>query len=218
MTPDGCRTVVCVASGPSFTIEQAELIAEARRAGRCRVIVVNDNWRRIPADVLYAADFKWWQTHFTEVRAAGFAGELWTQFDETLIARSMKHAEQHAQLVALGLHFVKMKRGTALYPRADGVISCGANGGFQAIMLARLRFDPIRIPLVGYDMQRTGGLEHWFGAHPKGLANGNPDGWVKHFAAIAPALRAEGIDVINCTIATALTCFRRADLATILAQ
>ncbi len=199
------RTVVCCASGPSFSEAQAAIISEARRVDLCRVVVVNDNWRRVPmADVLYAADLKWWQRDIEAIRAAGFAGELWTQQKEAADLYGLRH--------------VAMTRGNGLLARGDPRISCGSNSGFQGLMLARLLFAPQRIVLVGYDMQRTGGALHWFGPHAGGLANGEPRTFVQHFAAVAPALAAEGTEVVNCSIASALTCFPRADLAACLPE
>lgn len=198
----GWRTVVCCASGPSFSAEQAAIIVSARLQDRCRVVVVNDNWRRVPtADVLYAADRKWWATYIAAIRASGFVGELWTQDEPTAATYGLRH--------------VVMLRGNALLPRGDDRITCGSNSGFQGLMLARV-FGARRILLCGFDMQR-GTLTHWFGDHPKHLANGDPQGFIKHFDAVAPALRDEGTDVLNCSTASALTCFPRADLAASLA-
>lgn len=212
----GWGAVVVVASGPSFSVEQAELIAAARAADRCHVIVVNDGYRRVPsADVLYACDWSWWQLHLEAVRES-FRGELWTQFDEVFIQRCAQARRRYLDAGAAGLRFARLVPGNALLPRDDRCISSGSNGGFQALMLARL-FGALRILLVGYDMQRTGGKEHWFGAHPGKLANGDPRSFITHFEAIAAPLRAERTEVINCSAATALRCFPRADLAASLA-
>jgi hypothetical protein len=212
----GWRAVVCVASGPSFTVEQAALIEGARAEGRVRVIVVNDNYRRLPnADVLYAADHNWWRVHIDNVRF-GFAGERWTQY-ESQRCETAKIREELAQAKSFGCRLIDMKRGIELLPLELDRISCGANSGFQALMLAR-HFGARRIILVGYDMQRDGGREHWFGPHPKGLSNGDPRQWVKHFEAVAATLAAEGIMVINCSPSTALRGFPRADLSAALSD
>jgi len=76
--PDWHAVVVC-ASGPSFSPAQADAVTVARAADRLRVIVVNDNWRRVPtADVLFAIDRPWWLHHGAALAASGFAGEKWT--------------------------------------------------------------------------------------------------------------------------------------------
>lgn len=88
----------------------------------------------------------------------------------------------------------------------------GANSGYQAIGLA-WHLGAERIVLIGYDMQRTGGKSHWHGDHPRGLSNAiGVRGWARHFDPLARDLQAGGVDVINCTIETAIDCFPRADL------
>jgi len=95
-------------------------------------------------------------------------------------------------------------------------IHSGLNSGYQAIGLA-YALGADRIILIGYDMQHTGGARHWHGDHPDGLKNAQGvEKWVKHFESLAVDLEGEGIEVVNCTIETALTCFQRADLRDVL--
>lgn len=192
------QTVVCVASGPSLTVEQCEIARQARREGRCRIVVVNNSWQRAPdADILYAADGAWIKEYHADVRNR-FDGECWTQ--------------DHAAAEKYGWHWVEPVLGNHLLPRDDQRITLGSNGGFQAIMVARLR-GARRILLIGYDLKLgEKGRLHWHGMHPGTLSNGDPKGFIKHFAAVAPALAKDGVECINCTITSALTCFRRADL------
>lgn len=64
------RTVVCIASGPSLTPEDCELV---RKSGH-PTIVTNTTFRLCPwADVLYGFDSRWWKQYEAEV--AGFKGE-----------------------------------------------------------------------------------------------------------------------------------------------
>jgi hypothetical protein len=59
-------TVVCMASGPSLTVEDAELVREWGG----RVIVTNTTCRMAPwADALVAWDGKWWDQHSEDVAA-----------------------------------------------------------------------------------------------------------------------------------------------------
>lgn len=86
------------------------------------------------------------------------------------------------------------------------------NSGYQAINLA-YQFGAAKIILIGYDMQHTGGKTHWHGDHPKGLTNAQGiEGWRKCFTPLAEDLAAIGVDVVNCSNETALTCFRRSTL------
>lgn len=93
-----------------------------------------------------------------------------------------------------------------------GLIHTGQNSGYQAINLAFL-FGARKIVLVGFDMQHTGGRHHWFGNHPLGMRNAcGVDDWKKNFPKLAADLQAQGVDVVNCSEETALTCFRRSSL------
>lgn len=90
----------------------------------------------------------------------------------------------------------------------------GSNSGAGAISLAA-HTGARRIVLVGYDCQLTGGRSHWHGDHPKGLGNaGSLPQWAAQFGSLARRLR--GIEVINCSRETALTCFPRAALEDVL--
>lgn len=174
------------------------MIREAREQDKCRVIVVNDNWRRIPnADVLYAADVKWWNHYVNEVRASGFAGELWTICPDA--------ARIH------DLCFIKGRGGKGL-SKNPHLLHTHSNGGAQALGLA-YHFGGEPILLVGYDMQHTDGKAHWFGKHPEGWGNADGCGeWVTGYDEIQADLKAEGIPIFNCSIETAIRTIPRAPL------
>ncbi len=74
-----------------------------------------------------------------------------------------------------------------------------------------------RIILVGFDMQETAGRWHWH-SDLRGVEGQDPGirRWAKHFPDLAFDLKQRGIETINCTIETALTCFPRADLRDVL--
>ena len=211
----GWHTIAVVASGPSLDADQAATITAAQAAGRCRVIVVNETWQQIPAaDVLYAADAAWWSLRIGDVRA-GFSGELWTQQEGLVRLAGGKREPWEDAAPRLGVNVIRSVAGAGVHPDPDAVYR-GGNSGHQAICLARL-FGARRIVLAGFDMQRTAGRSHWHGDHV-GLANGNPASFVPHFEKLAPELAAEGIECINASRATALTCFPRATLADALAS
>lgn len=186
----GWERIICCASGPSFTAEQAAMVMAAQGHG-WRVIVVNNQYRTVPtADALYAADGPYFDVHITELRAT-LRGELWTQ-DEKATAK-------------YGLHFVKSIPGNGL-PPDPMIIMQGGNGGFQAIGLAA-RFGAREIVLCGYDMRREKeGPKHNHPDHKPPLSNGNPDHWRKHFTTLAADLAAAGVSVVNCSV-SALQCF-----------
>lgn len=195
----GWETVVCCASGPSFSEQQAAVVAVARAREACRVVVVNDNWRRVPsADVLYACDGRWWIANYADVALSAFGGELWTQDKPAAQRFSLCH--------------VKHLRRPGLTKTA-GTVHGGGNSGYQAINLAYL-LGAHRIILVGYDMQPTGGQLHWFGRHTKPELDRQPPftHWIGQFADLARDMEREGVDVINASPETALRQFRREPL------
>lgn len=195
----GWTHCICVASGPSLSHAQVDLIAAARPAWR--VFVVNTTWERLPdADVLYASDQSWWETHLPAVRAR-FRGECWTQ------SRFIAHRDH--------LHHVRCVGKPGL-SRSPGLVHSGHNSGYQAINLAYL-LGARHILLAGYDMQRTRGMSHWHGDHPGILNRGlNTSLWLENFALLAPELVQAGVTVVNCTIETALNSFPTGDLASCL--
>lgn len=185
---------------------QAEMIAEAQRADNVRVIVVNDTWRLIPsADVLFASDYAWWFYHQAAVRS-GFLGELWT-------------SDERAGNV-LGINRIAIVRKYGGLSNTPGQIVNGGNSGHHAVGIAHA-FGARRILLVGYDMQKAAdGRRHWFGEHAStengrrtGLAQAFPvAAWLKHFAVLATDLQRAGVECVNCSKETAMTCIARGDL------
>lgn len=179
------ETVVIIASGASLTQEDVDYCK-----GKARVAVINDNYKKAEwADLLYAADLQWWD-YYNGV--PDFKGEKYTQ-DE----------------IAARKYNLKWVAGRWASGIGHEVIHYGYNSGFQCANLVYL-MGAKRILLLGFDMQRTNKLRHWFGNHPAPLhKESNYDKWrelmdkaAKHYAKV-------GVDVINCSRQTALTEYRR---------
>lgn len=183
----GC-TVVCIASGPSLTEEDCE---RARRAA-LPTIVTNTTFRRCPwADVLFGFDGKWWGAYRREVDAV-FAGER-------LTCSQGGHREGGAALL------INVPWFTSFH-----------NSGANAISLA-ITASAARVVLLGFDCQKTGSVVHWHGDHPAPLGNARSmPNWAKHFKNVARLAAQRGVEVVNCSRATALTCFPRAPLESVL--
>jgi hypothetical protein len=91
------------------------------------------------------------------------------------------------------------------------------NSGAAAISLA-VHLGATRVVLLGYDCQRTNGLAHWHGNHPRGLGNGGAMArWAESFAELAQDMARRGVEVVNATRETALKCFPRVELEQALA-
>lgn len=99
-----------------------------------------------------------------------------------------------------------------------GVVGSGGNSGFQALNLVA-QFGAKRIVLIGFDMHGADGL-HWYG-HNKGKDMRNPsDGsylrWRKAFAKNAGRLERMGIEIINASPNSALSCFEKCELTEVI--
>ena len=169
-------------------------------AGKCRVLVINDNYRLAPwADALYACDPEWWEHHNG---CPAFRGQKWTQSKEA--------AEK------FNLHWIpgSPKPGLSLDPAC---VHNGMNGGYQALNLA-VHFGATRILLLGFDMKRgDDNRRHWFGDHPGAMNKDSPyRAWRDAFDTTPADLKKAGVQVINCSRDTALTCFPRAALEEVL--
>jgi len=180
------ETVVIFGSGNSITDEQIEKARELQ----CSYIAINDTYKRAEfADVLYACDYKWWNMHFEEIL---FNGELWTQ---DLRAKR-----------EFGLNWVLGKNKNGL---GGDCVHFGGNSGYQAINLAYL-WGAKRIILLGFDCNLINGKSHWFGQHPQGLNQvQNFSIWISNFTSLAKDLAEQNIEVINCSMQSALECFKK---------
>lgn len=188
-------TAVCIGSGPSLTQED---VTSCR--GRAVVIAVNDAYRYAPwADALYASDADWWAVH---KGVPSFAG--------------LKYSCSRGSAAVPGVQVIRQTGHEGLELDPTG-IRTGRCSGAAALNLA-VHFGATRILLLGYDCGPSGGKEHFFGAHRGGLRNHSPYGlFQRGFVAMAAPLKAAGVEVLNCSRATALDCFPRLPLETALA-
>lgn len=148
-----------------------------------KVIAVSDAYRLAPwADILYSSDARWYWAH---PDARNFAG------------------------ARLCLEEVK---DVSLIDRAGLIGPSPSNSGYHALNLA-VRYGAKRVILLGFDMKAEEKRTHFFGCHPPRLERKSPyQHWCANFAALAPALKGRGVEVINCTPGSALTCFPKMEL------
>lgn len=188
----GERAVI-IASGPSAKDAPLWLTK-----GRVRVIAINNSWRLAPwADALYACDREWWETGAGD----GFKGLKISPAEWPGVHR-------------VGLAGYEGAWSNDMQFDEPGVIGAGAGSGFQALNLA-VQFGCRRIALVGFDARVDRGL-HWHGAHEGGLKNPmlcTAALWARYLDAAAPALKARGVDVVNCSPVSAVTAYRKASLS-----
>jgi len=183
-----------IASGPSLTAEDVALLEGQR------VVAINDNYILAPwATVLYGADPIWWEWHAERAELKAFKGRKITQDKEA--------AERY------GLEYIRSVDADGL-SRDPAYVHKGSNSGIQAINLA-YHFGARRIVLLGFDMQATGGKAHWFGDHPNGFRS-NWEKWLWRYQFVADDAQRMGLEIINASRETALRCFPRAPLSSLL--
>lgn len=183
------QTVAILASGGSMS----PLVAEQVKQAGIPAIVINTTYQLAPwADMLYAADAEWWE-HPSNQIARTFSG--------LRVSCSVVNGVD-----------VKLLRNTGQegYDPDPECVRTGMNSGYQAVHIA-MHARASKILLCGMDMR--GG--HWHGDHPQGLRNVPLEHYARYAAKFEHLVKpAEelGIEIINCSPGSAITCFPFADL------
>lgn len=195
------QAAAVVASGPSTKRAGVEQLR-----GKFRVIAIKENVELCPwADLVYGCDRPWWRN------AAGLPGYHGLKVSA---AQQLRGPFPEINLVTVRESVNK------ILIDEPGVIGSGANSGFQALNLA-VQFGARRLLLTGFDMSMDVSV-HWFG-RSRGQGRSNPGewnfrGWRQAFEGVAKALESMGVEVVNASEYTALTCFRKVTIAQMIAE
>lgn len=192
------QAAAIVASGPSTKAADVALLK-----GRLRVLAIKKNVELAPwADVVYGCDRPWWRS----ARGLPDFPGLKLAYDAHACAdHGLRKVEIPDHAVSDFLRF-----------ETTGAVGSGGCSGFQALNLV-LQFGATRVLLIGFDAQSRSG-EHWYGRNIWHGAN-NPDEtnfsrWTKAFHKAAAQLRERGgVEVVNASSLTRLTCFPRGTVA-----
>lgn len=197
-----------IGGGNSIKRSEVDLLKD-----KLHVVVINESWQLAPwADVLYSCDEKWWRLRNG---AMAFKGLKVTQ-DEIAprLFKDLKKIKLRPMPNAPGKyvqHFLMDEWGE---------VGSGQAGGFQALnWVAQLGVKGIA--LLGFDACIINNKIHWHGNH--GVELSNPDqstfaGWKTWLQNAAPKLRDLGIDVVNCSMFSAVAGFPRIEVAATLAR
>lgn len=143
------------------------------------------------AEVIYASDAPWWQSNPGALECAG-------------LKASVELRQGIAPVLPAGVQVLR-NTGTVGFDATPGCLRTQNNSGGAAIHVAA-QAGAARILLLGFDMR--GG--RW---HGKGRTKPETYGrWVAMMGALAAALRARRVEVLNCTRGSALRCFPIASL------
>lgn len=186
-------TVFCLATGPSLTPADVNAVRD-----KGMVVAVNDAHRLAPwADWLYSSDRYWWVRH---EGVPSFGGKL----------AGIEHTpgRRDPRLAGLGVVVYRNTGHEGIEADPTGLRTCANNSGGAAVNLA-VHLGAERIVLLGYDMgYGASDKRHFFGDHPMGLSNQhNFPTWRAAFGRMVEPLKALGVEVVNCSRSTSLTCF-----------
>ncbi len=199
------ETAVCIASGPSLSDDHIAYVRKMKSEGKCRIFVCNNNYLKVPeADALFFCDQTFWLWHCMKPEFQDFKGPK--------ITLSRDIGQPDIKVMNLGM--------------ADGLsfnqdtLRTGGNSGYMQVNLAFL-YGCKRVILLGYEMapkiitKPDGTTEekiHWFGDHPQQTPGSFFGSVVHHFETMLPDLQAHGLEVINCSVPSAIECFPKMSL------
>ena len=190
-----------VASGPSATTQDAQMLRDC-----CdEIIAINDSYRLCRGDDdgkyfndhIYGTDMKWWKYAIGDIMR-DYDGNLWTQ-----------RVQWTEEPEALGIQCMESEAKPDLCSE-PGKIHTGSNSGYAAINLA-FHMGAKTIVLLGYDMRMKGNQRHWFNDRPEVLNIGSCyNQFIQSLNTIDT--KKHGIEILNASRRTALTCFPLVDL------
>ena len=202
------ETAFLLAGGPSLLGFNAEVL---RGAGR--VVTVNDSWRLAPwAAVHYFCDASWYHLQLTQNRHStdGHTDFHTHRFEGFWVSGSYAAFDVHPYVRALRLG------GRTGLSDDPAVLRHGSNSGYQAINLAYL-YGALRIILLGYDMHVVANRTHWHNeSRPDDFAGIMRNTMLPTFETLVEPLARAGVEVVNATPGSAISCWPCAALADVL--
>lgn len=192
------KTVICIATGPSLTLQQVD----AAR-GKGRLFGCNNVFRVVPdLELLYGCNLGWWQTYWEEVKR--HPCEKWTTNREAADT--------------FGVNWIAERAGAGLCVNPS-VIHHGHGSGYSLVSMAH-KAGATRIALLGYDMKYApdyDGLSrkvgssprHFFGEYPSHLQHWPSvsvrDGVHVELVDLYASIKHQGlVEIVNCTPGSAL--------------
>ena len=196
------QTCVILAGGPS--LRKMDLLSVFVAKPKVRVITINDSWRLAPrADALFFTDAQWWHYQTAKNLRTVYGSQ---SFHELIYqgfwVSSARAFEDHPQV-----HYLHLTGQRGLETNPEG-LRHGSNSGYAAINLAYL-YGATKIILLGYDMKVSGMRTHWHDEpRPAGFGQVLEQTMLPNFDSLVSPLEEAGVEVINATPDSALTCWK----------
>ena len=198
---DEPRVGIIIGTGPSLTNEQLNKVSHLRRFGANRAF-------EFDLDVIHGCNYQFWDHYWQDIKR--YNCHKWTTRPE------LKGKYE-------GLSYIKEKWIDGLSTNPD-YIAAHHGTGPQVLNLAYHYGCKVML-LIGWDMRFPGkisdkeytGKRHYFGEYesamqhwPRTESNGDLGGLIREMETIKP--EKYGIEIINCTPDSAMTCFPMMDL------
>ena len=202
------ETAIIVGTGPSLTPEVIQTAAKAQKEGKVRLFGMNMAFSVLDLDLLHGCNIAFWDHYWPEVK--DLRCHKWTTRPELKGKYS-------------GLNYIQ-ERWEDCLSTDPSYITAHHGSSAQAMGLA-YHYGIKTMLLVGFDMRFPGKVnrhhynesrhfhdetpltsQHW----PMTGPNGELDGLIREFVTINPERL--GIEIINCTPGSAMTCFPMMDL------
>ena len=189
------ETAVIAGTGPSLTKEDLEFCK-----GRAKVLCINTSFQIAPwADGLYFADQRWFEHHAEAVKQ--FPGLKVT------IENSHSVVERDPTIKVMRNDDHRAKTNHGLCTEPDG-LRTGRNSGHQGMNLL-YHLGVRRILMIGFDLRVVEDKRWWFKEY--GWNSGSPNiyknTFIPRFFSLTVPMKEARIEVINCTIGSALKCW-----------
>lgn len=189
------ETVAVIAPGP--TLDPIDVV----RCRNIRRIAVTKAFQQcMTADLLYAADWRFWEVYQGVPEFTG----------QRLIAAAQYPADREGWGAELPKYGIEPIDGTQAhtFSMQPGLIHYGQNSGFQAVNIA-LQLGAARVLLLGFTLGLRGNARNYGEPYPKELQIGSPyTAFIKAFEQAAQAWQGPA-EIVNCTAASALRGFRQ---------
>ena len=195
---DAERPVYVVAGGPSLRG------FDWRRLDGRQVVAINRAYEVLPdAAMLWWSDAGFWRRNRQPIHAHRAPLKATVALPEDRFAYPLD---------------VTIYRATGVdgFDGTTGAIRHGCNSGYAAIHAAA-GLGARRIVVMGLDMRHEGAMTHWHTGH--GMLHVERtlrDRMLPHFASLAAALSARGVEVVNASPASLVDCWPKAALDDVL--
>ncbi len=195
--PEIWRGATCCILGGGLGLAQTNFALVTQ----CRVIATNDAYQLAQWDCCYFKDENWYyQDAFRDHPEAGANQEHLKRFGGLKVTSAEKLVDEP------GIKVLRRGRRNHLELDREFMTHCN-NTGAEALSLA-IMFGAKTILLVGFDMRKVKGKHNWHDNHLRKMPESiYQDQFMHPFKTLAIGAKERGVEIINCTIGSALDIF-----------